>query len=52
VLDVRDLLSREGDDTVARVVPIGTVEDVEIAPGGAQDDDSLCGHGIDLSKSP
>ena len=38
-LDVRDLRRREGDDPVVGVVTEVGVEVVEVAPGGAHDDD-------------
>src|SRR5438552_9712526 len=47
-LDVRDLGRRERDDAAVRIVPIGHVEVVEIAPGGAEDDRVPGWHGWSL----
>ncbi len=49
--DARDLGRGEGHDLDGRIVPVGDVEVVEVAPGGAHDQDSPSAHDGLLCRS-
>jgi hypothetical protein len=51
-VDVGNLRGREGDHIVGGIVPVDAVEVVEIAPGGAQDDDLDPAHAVPSGFRP